>query len=155
MSFLYARTITEAIKRFQGIYTQYAEQVPFYIREVHTNEKIIIDTDTGEVHCIGDNNMLRKCLENLMHSHTPINWVPLLETHQNIIQEPPSFIIDTACLSKDSSLYNKIGIDMWENTLQISLYSHGEFWNALKRFLQIEILSVCELEQFIKGKRSL
>ncbi len=60
ISFLYARTITEDTKKFQRIYTQYAEQVPFHVREVHANEKIIIDTGTGEVHCIGDNNMLRK-----------------------------------------------------------------------------------------------
>jgi hypothetical protein len=157
ISFLHAKSITEAIKRFQRIYTQYAEQVPFHVREVHTNEKIIIDKRTGEVHCIGDNNMLTKCLENLMHLPTPINWVPLLKARQNIIQEPPVFIIDTVCLSKDNSLYNEIGIDMWENILQVSLNNHGEFWNALKGFLKIELLSVCEFEQYIKvkGKRNL
>ncbi len=41
---------------------------------------------------------------------------------------------------------------MWENILQVSLNNYGKFWNALKGFLQIEILSVCGFEQFIKVK---
>lgn len=155
ISFLHATSTSEAIKRFQRIYIQYAEQVPSHIREVHANEKVIMDTRTGEVHCIGDNIILKKCLDNLMHIHTPINWVPSLEVHQNIIQEPVSFIIDIACLNGDDPQYNEVGINTWENILQVSLHESEGFWNALKGFLQIEMVSIFELEQLLKvnGKK--
>ncbi|MDX5961087.1 hypothetical protein SIL04_26695 [Bacillus cereus group sp. BfR-BA-00331] len=152
ISFLHARTITEAIKRFQRIYTQYAEQVPSHIREVHANETVILDIRTGEVHCIGDNNMLRKCIDNLMHLNAPIEWIPLLEIHQSVKPDLFSITIHKACLIKGSPQYSEVGITFWESILQVSLYDHREFWNALKRFLHIQVLSVSELEQLIKNK---
>lgn len=138
ISFLHAKSTSEAIARFQRIYTQYAEQVPNHVRELHDNEKVIIDTITGEIHCIGAPNIIKKCLDNLMHLHTPINRVPSVDIQHNIIQEPVSFIINPICLSEGNSQYNGVGIDTWENTL--------------KEFLQIEILSVLELERLLKEK---
>lgn len=157
ISFLYAKSTDEAIERFAKIYKQYAGQVHAHVRGVHEHEKVIMDTKTGEVHCIGDNLMQRKCLDNLMYSHTPINWVPSLKFHQNTMQESVSFVIDTACFSKGDPQYNEDGINTWENILQVSLHESEKFWDALKGLLQIEILSVCELERFLKvtGKRRL
>ncbi len=152
ISFLYAISTSEAIKKFQRIYTEYADQVPSHVREVQTNENVILDIRTGEVHCIGNNNMLRKCIDNLMYLNTPIKWIPLLELHQAVKPESVSITINKACLIKGSPKYNEVGITVWESILQVSLNDHIEFWNALKRFLHIQVLSVSELEQLIKIK---
>lgn len=75
ISFLHAIYTKEAIKRLQRVYTQYAVQVPSHVREVHTNEKVILDIRMDEVHYIGDNNMLRKRIHNLMHLNALIKHV--------------------------------------------------------------------------------
>ncbi|UYX55849.1 hypothetical protein M3Y14_33050 (plasmid) [Bacillus thuringiensis] len=152
ISFLHATSTSEAIARFQRIYTQYAEQVPSHVREVLENEKVIMDTRTGEIHCIGENSILKKCLDNLMHLHAPIEWVPTLVLHQAVKLDPVSFTIHKACLIKGSLEYNEGGMDVWENILQVSLDNHGEFWDALKGFLWIEIFSISELEKILKVK---
>ncbi|HDR4448833.1 TPA: hypothetical protein QCQ08_001440 [Bacillus cereus] len=154
ISFLNASSTETAIETFQGIYKQYAEQVPFHVREVHPSEKIIMDKMTGEIHCIGDNSILKKCLENLMHLHAQIDWVPSLELNQSVKPNPLSFTIDEACLVKGNPQYNEVGIDVWESILQVSLNDRGEFWNALKNFLNIDVLSVSELEGLIKVKEN-
>ncbi|WP_410994086.1 hypothetical protein [Bacillus cereus] len=152
ISFINATSIEKAIEAFKRIYKQYAEQVPFYVREIHPNEKIIIDTISGEIHCIGDNSVLTKCLENLMYLNTPIDWVPTLVLYQDVKTDPVSFTIHKACLIKGSPEYNEVGMDVWKSVLQVSLDDHEEFWIALKGFLQIEIFSICELEQVLKVK---
>lgn len=152
ISFINATSIEKAIEAFKRIYKHYEEQVPFYVREIHPSEKIIMDTISGEIHCIGDNSVLKKCLENLMHLHAPIDWVPTLVIYQDAKVDPVSFTIHKACLIQGSPEYNEIGMDAWKNVLQVSLYDHEEFWIALKRFLQIEIFSICELEQVLKVK---
>ncbi|WP_242311700.1 hypothetical protein [Bacillus cereus group sp. BfR-BA-01331] len=154
ISFLNATSTETAIETFQGIYKQYAEQVPFHVREVHPSEKIIMDAITCEIHCIGDNSILKKCLENLMHLHAPIDWVPSLELNQTVKPNPLSFTIHEACLLKENPQYNEVGIDFWESILQVSLHDRGEFWNALKNFLNIDVLSVSELEGLIKVKEN-
>ncbi|MEK5115228.1 hypothetical protein [Bacillus sp. FSL R5-0677] len=153
ISFINATSIERAIEAFKKIYKHYEDHVPYYVREIHPSEKIIIDTISGEIHCIGDNCVLKKCLENLMHLHAPIDWVPTLVFHQDVKPNPVSFTIHKACFIKGSPEYNEFGMDVWENILQVSLDDHGEFWNALKLFLQIEIFSICELEQVLKVKR--
>lgn len=145
-----ATSIEKAIESFKQIYKQYAEEVPFYVREIHPNEKIIMDTKSGEIHCIGDNSVLKKCLENLMHLYTPIDWVPSLVLHQDVKADPVSFTIHKACFMKGNPEYDEVGMDVWKSVLQVSLDDHGEFWNALKVFLHIQVLSVFELEQAIK-----
>ncbi|MBN9901107.1 hypothetical protein [Bacillus thuringiensis] len=150
ISFINATSIEKAIEAFKRIYKHYEEQVPFYVREIHPSEKIIMDTISGEIHCIGDNSVLKKCLENLMHLYTPINWVPTLVLYQDIKTDPISFTIHKACLIKGSPEYNEVGMDVWKSALQVSLDDHREVWNALKTFLHIQVLSVFELEQVIK-----
>ncbi|PEQ26440.1 hypothetical protein CN471_32355 [Bacillus thuringiensis] len=87
-----------------------------------------------------------------MHLYTPIDWVPTLVLHRDIKADSVSFTIHKACLIQGSPEYNEIGMNAWKNVLQVSLYDHEEFWIALKRFLQIEIFSICELEQVLKVK---
>ncbi|HFU7058148.1 TPA: hypothetical protein ACGN81_005248 [Bacillus cereus] len=152
ISFINATSIEKAIESFKQIYKQYAEQVPFYVREIHPSEKIIMDAINGEIHCIGDNSILKKCIENLMHLLAPIDWVPALVLHQAVKPDPVSFTIHKACLIKESPEYNEVGMDVWKSILQVSLDDPVEFWNALKRFLQIEIFSIFELEQVLKVK---
>ncbi|PEY91610.1 hypothetical protein [Bacillus cereus] len=152
ISFINATSIEKAIEAFKRIYKHYEEQVPFYVREIHPSEKIIMDTISGEIHCIGDNSVLKKCLENLMHLYTPIDWVPTLVLYQDIKTDPISFTIHKECLIKGSPEYNEVGMDVWKSALQVSLDDHEEFWIALKGFLQIEIFSICELEQVLKVK---
>ncbi|WP_255261891.1 hypothetical protein, partial [Bacillus thuringiensis] len=105
---------------------------------------------SGEIHCIGDNSVLKKCLENLMHLYTPIDWVPTLVLYQDIKADPVSFTIHKACLIKGNPEYNEVGMNVWKSALQVSLDDHREVWNALKTFLHIQVLSVFELEQVIK-----
>ncbi|WIK98708.1 hypothetical protein QPL86_28505 (plasmid) [Bacillus bombysepticus] len=152
ISFTNATSIERAIEAFKRIYKHYEEQVPFYVREIHPSEKIIMDAISGEIHCIGDNNVLKKCLENLMHLYTPIDWVPTLVLHQDVKIDPVSFTIHKGCLIKGSPEYNEFGMDAWKSVLHVSLDGHQEFWIALKEFLQIEIFSICELEQILKVK---
>ncbi len=45
-------------------------------------------TISGEIHCIGDNSVLKKCLENLMHLHTPIHCVPTLVLYPDVKADP-------------------------------------------------------------------
>lgn len=150
ISFIYATSIEKAIEAFKGIYKHYEKQVPFYVREIHPSEKLIMDTINGEIHCIGDNSVLKKCLENLMHLYTPIDWVPTLVLYQDEKADPVSFTIHKACFMKESPEYNEVGMDVWKSVLQVSLDDHGEFWNALKVFLHIQVLSVFELVQVMK-----
>lgn len=77
---------------------------------------------------------------------------PSFILHQDVKGDPVSFTIHKACLIEGSSEYNEVGIDVWKSVLQVSLDDHKEFWNALKVFLQIEIFSICELEQVLKVK---
>lgn len=150
ISFINATSIEKAIEAFKRIYKYYKEQVPFYVREIHPSEKIIMDTISGEIHCIGDNSVLKKCLENLMHLYTPIDWVPTLVLNQGVKTDPVSFTIHKACFMKGNPEYNEVGIDVWQSTLQVSLDDHREVWNALKIFLHIQVLSVFELEKVIQ-----
>ncbi|PFM59883.1 hypothetical protein COJ48_24560 [Bacillus cereus] len=71
--------------------------------------------------------------------------------HQGVEPNSVSFTIQKGCLIKGNPQYNEVGIDVWGSILQVSLIDHGEFWNALKNFLHINVLSVFELEQLIKG----
>ncbi|KLA34168.1 hypothetical protein [Bacillus cereus] len=151
ISFINATSIERAIEAFKRIYKNYEDHVPYYVREIHPSEKIIMDTISGEIHCIGDNSVLKKCLENLMLLYTPIDWVPTLVLYQDIKADPVSFTIHKACLIKGNPEYNEVGMDVWKRVLQVSLDDHGEFWNALKTFLRIQVLSVQELEQIIKA----
>ncbi|MBE7099815.1 hypothetical protein [Bacillus cereus] len=152
ISFINATSIEKAIETFKRIYKHYEEQVPFHVREIHPSEKIILDTINGEIHCIGDNSTLKKCLENLMHLHAPIDWVPTLVFYQDAKLDPVSFAIHKACLIQGSTEYNEIGMDAWKSVLQVSLDDHEEFWIALKGFLRIEIFSIFELEEVLKIK---
>lgn len=151
ISFINATSIEKAIEAFKRIYKHYEEQVPFYVREIHPSEKIIMDTISGEIHCIGDNSVLKKCLENLMHLYTPIDWVPSLVLHQDLKADPVSFTIHKASLIKGNPEYNEVGMDVWKNVLQVSLDNHEEFWIALKNFLHINVLSAYELERLFKN----
>lgn len=74
-----------------------------------------MDTISGEIHCIGDNSVLKKCLENLMHLYTPIDWVPILVLHQDVKADPVSFTIYKAYLIKGNPEYNKVGMDVWKS----------------------------------------
>ncbi|EJR26834.1 hypothetical protein IIG_05157 [Bacillus cereus VD048] len=111
IGFINATSIEKAIEAFKRIYKHFAEQVPFYVREIHPSEKIIMDAINGEIHCIGDNSILKKCLENLMHLHAPIDWVPSLEFNQAVKPDPVSFTIHEACLLIGNPQYNEVGID--------------------------------------------
>lgn len=150
ISFINETSIERAIEAFKRIYKHYEDHVPYYVREIHPSEKIIMDTISGEIHCIGDNSILKKCLENLMHLYTSIDWVPTLVLNQGVKTDPVSFTIHKACFMKGNPEYNEVGMDVWKSVLQVSLDDHGEFWNALKTFLRIQVLSVLELEQIIK-----
>ncbi|TCW53037.1 hypothetical protein EC917_112160 [Bacillus thuringiensis] len=85
-----------------------------------------------------------------MHLYTPIDWVPTLVLNQDVKADPVSFTIHKACFMKGTPEYNEVGMGVWKSVLQVSLDDHGEFWNALKTFLHIQVLSVLELEQVIK-----
>ncbi|EEL61573.1 hypothetical protein ACSYR0_00945 (plasmid) [Bacillus cereus] len=150
ISFINAPSIERAIEAFKRIYKHYENHVPYYVREIHPSEKIILDTISGEIHCIGDNSVLKKCLENLMHLYTPIDWVPTLVLNQDVKTDTVSFTIHKACFMKGNPEYNEVGMDVWKSVLQVSLDDHGEFWNTLKTFLHIRVISVFELEQEIK-----
>jgi len=150
ISFINATSIERAIEAFKRIYKHYEDHVPYYVREIHPSEKFIMDTISGEIHCIGDNSVLKKCLQNLMHLYTPIDWVPTLVLYQDVKTDTVSFTIHKACFMKGNPEYNEVGMDVWKSVLQVSLDDHGEFWNALKTFLRIQVLSVLELEQIIK-----
>ncbi|MHA4260343.1 hypothetical protein LS996_28620 (plasmid) [Bacillus cereus] len=154
ISFINATSIEKAIEAFKRIYKHYEEQVPFYVREIHPSEKIIMDTISGEIHCIGDNSVLKKCLEHLMHLYTPIDWVPTLLLYQDIKADPVSFTIHKACLIKGNPEYNEVGMDVWKGALQVSLDDHREVWNALRNFLHIRIISFDTLEQLVNVKKS-
>ncbi|WP_414835574.1 hypothetical protein [Bacillus sp. Ba 3] len=140
ISFINATSIERAIEAFKRIYKHYKDHVPYYVREIHPSE----------IHCIGDNSVLKKCLQNLMHLYTPIDWVPTLVLYQDVKADPVSFTIHKACLIKGNPEYNEVGMDVWKSALQVSLDDHREVWNALKTFLHIQVLSVFELEQVIK-----
>ena len=120
ISFINAASIEKAIEAFKRIYKHYEDKVPFYVREIHPSEKIIMDTISGEIHCIGDTSVLKKCLENLMHLHAPIDWVPTLVFHQDVKSDPVSFAIHKRCLIKGSPEYNEVGVDTWKSVLQVS-----------------------------------
>ncbi|PFZ93858.1 hypothetical protein [Bacillus wiedmannii] len=152
ISFINATSIERAIEAFKRIYKHFKDHVPYYVREIHPSEKIIMDTISSEIHCIGDNSVLKKCLENLMHLHAPIDWVPTLVFHQDVKPDPVSFTIHKACLIQGSAEYSEIGMDAWQSVLQVSLDDYGQFWYALKNYLHIDVLSISELERLIKIK---